>query len=49
MEKSSKIKNIVESKKQRSMTLRGIKRYKKKIRATHQILSGNDGTGFFLK
>ena len=49
MENSYKIKNIVESKKQRPMTLRAMKRYEKKVSATCKILSGNEGSGFFCE
>ena len=49
MENSYKIKNIVESKKQRPITFRATKRYEKKISATCKILSGNEGSGFFCE
>ena len=49
MENLYKIKNIVESKKQRPITLRATKRYEKKVSATCKILSGNEGSGFFCE
>ena len=49
MKNSYKIKNIVESKKQRPITFRAMERYKKKISATCKILSGNEGSGFFCE
>jgi hypothetical protein len=49
MENSYKIKNIVESKKQRPITFRTMKRYEKKVSATCKILLGNEGSGFFCE
>ena len=49
MDKSYKIINIPESKKQRPITLRAMKRYEKKVSATCKILSGNEGSGFFYE
>ena len=49
MENSYKIKNIVESKKQRPITYRAMKRYERKVSATCKILSGKKGSGFFCE
>ena len=49
MENSYRIKNIVESERKRPMTLRAMKRYKRKVSATCKILSGKKGSGFFCE
>ena len=40
---------MVDSKKQKPITFRSIKRYEKKVSATCKILSGNQGSGFFCE